>query len=68
MNIFLRSRWNDPRLAFSDYDAEAVALHPSMLDEIWKPDIFFANEKHASFHKVYSFSKPPRTTVCTKKY
>ena len=52
LNIFLRSHWNDPRLAFADYQDESIALHPSMLDEIWKPDIFFANEKHASFHKV----------------
>ena len=52
LNIFLRSFWKDPRLTFMDYEDEFVVLHPSMLEELWRPDIFFANEKHASFHKV----------------
>uniref|UniRef100_H2YGV0 Uncharacterized protein n=1 Tax=Ciona savignyi TaxID=51511 RepID=H2YGV0_CIOSA len=57
LNIFLRCRWNDPRMAFTGYADDAVALHPSMLEEIWKPDLFFANEKHANFHEVTQENK-----------
>ncbi|XP_071412362.1 glycine receptor subunit alpha-3 isoform X3 [Pithys albifrons albifrons] len=45
VNIFLRQNWNDPRLAYSEYPDDSLDLDPSMLDSIWKPDLFFANEK-----------------------
>nr|XP_039264742.1 glycine receptor subunit alpha-2-like isoform X2 [Styela clava] len=56
LNIFLRLRWNDPRLAHN-FNDKAVALHPSMLGKIWKPDVFFSNEKHAAFHSVTTENK-----------
>jgi len=28
-----------------------------MLDSIWKPDLFFANEKGANFHEVTTDNK-----------
>ena len=52
MNIFLRQKWNDPRLAYSEYPDDSLDLDPSMLDSIWKPDLFFANEKGANFHEL----------------
>ncbi|XP_043918449.1 glycine receptor subunit alpha-3 [Protopterus annectens] len=57
VNIFLRQQWNDPRLAYSEYPDESLDLDPSMLDAIWKPDLFFANEKGANFHEVTTDNK-----------
>ncbi|XP_076802242.1 glycine receptor subunit alphaZ1-like isoform X2 [Clavelina lepadiformis] len=58
VNIFLRCRWNDPRLAYKDdYPDDTVSLHPSMMEEIWRPDLFFTNEKKADFHKVTTENK-----------
>ena len=53
LNVFLRMRWNDPRLNYKGlFDDESVTVHPSMLTKLWLPDLFFANEKQANFHKV----------------
>ncbi|XP_078403042.1 glycine receptor subunit alpha-4-like [Cetorhinus maximus] len=57
LNVFLRQQWNDPRLAYSEYPDESLDLDPSMLDSIWKPDLFFANEKGANFHEVTTDNK-----------
>lgn len=57
VNIFLRQNWNDPRLAYSEYPDSSLDLDPSMLDSIWKPDLFFANEKGANFHDVTTDNK-----------
>ncbi|XP_061091561.1 glycine receptor, alpha 4a isoform X1 [Conger conger] len=57
LNVFLRQHWNDPRLAFTEYPDNSLDLDPSMLDSIWKPDLFFANEKGANFHEVTTENK-----------
>ncbi|XP_065129144.1 glycine receptor, alpha 4a isoform X2 [Paramisgurnus dabryanus] len=57
LNVFLRQQWNDPRLAYSEYPDASLDLDPSMLDSIWKPDLFFANEKGANFHEVTTDNK-----------
>ncbi|XP_056415140.1 glycine receptor subunit alpha-2 isoform X1 [Hyla sarda] len=57
VNIFLRQQWNDPRLSYSEYPDDSLDLDPSMLDSIWKPDLFFANEKGANFHDVTTDNK-----------
>lgn len=57
VNIFLRQNWNDPRLAYSEFPDSSLDLDPSMLDSIWKPDLFFANEKGANFHDVTTDNK-----------
>lgn len=57
LNVFLRQHWNDPRLAYSEYPDASLDLDPSMLDSIWKPDLFFANEKGANFHEVTTDNK-----------
>lgn len=57
VNIFLRQQWNDPRLAYNEYPDDALDLDPSMLDSIWKPDLFFANEKGAHFHEITTDNK-----------
>ncbi|XP_078068159.1 glycine receptor subunit alpha-4-like [Mustelus asterias] len=57
LNVFLRQQWNDPRLAYSEYPDDSLDLDPSMLNSIWKPDLFFANEKGANFHEVTTDNK-----------
>ncbi|XP_035515396.1 glycine receptor subunit alpha-3-like [Morone saxatilis] len=57
VNIFLRQQWSDPRLAYAEYPDDSLDLDPSMLDSIWKPDLFFANEKGAHFHEVTTDNK-----------
>lgn len=57
VNVFLRQHWNDPRLTYWEYPDDSLDLDPSMLDSIWKPDLFFANEKGASFHGVTTDNK-----------
>uniref|UniRef100_A0A3Q3FX20 Glycine receptor, beta a n=1 Tax=Labrus bergylta TaxID=56723 RepID=A0A3Q3FX20_9LABR len=53
VNIFLRQRWNDPRLRLpTDYKSDSLTIDPNMFQCLWKPDLFFANEKSANFHDV----------------
>uniref|UniRef100_A0A8C1P1R1 Glycine receptor subunit beta n=1 Tax=Cyprinus carpio TaxID=7962 RepID=A0A8C1P1R1_CYPCA len=53
INIFLRQRWNDPRLRLpADFKSDALTVDPKMFQCLWKPDLFFANEKNANFHDV----------------
>ncbi|KAK6493320.1 glycine receptor subunit beta-like isoform X1 [Huso huso] len=53
VNIFLRQRWNDPRLRLpADFKSDALTVDPKMFKCLWKPDLFFANEKNANFHDV----------------
>uniref|UniRef100_A0A3Q4MTT1 Glycine receptor, alpha 4b n=1 Tax=Neolamprologus brichardi TaxID=32507 RepID=A0A3Q4MTT1_NEOBR len=44
-------------LAYKEYPDDSLDLDPSMLDSIWKPDLFFANEKGANFHEVTTDNK-----------
>ncbi|CAM9199841.1 unnamed protein product, partial [Lampetra fluviatilis] len=54
VNIFIRQKWNDPRLRLpSDFQgSEALTVDPTMSRCLWRPDLFFANEKTANFHSV----------------
>ncbi|CAL8261635.1 unnamed protein product [Lota lota] len=53
VNIFLRQRWNDPRLRLpQDFKSDSLTVDPGMFKCLWKPDLFFANEKSANFHDV----------------
>ena len=45
----------DPRLKFKPFTNEKrqmVKLADGMWDSIWVPDVFFRNEKSASFHYI----------------
>jgi len=33
-------------------DMEQLTVHPEVLKQIWKPDLFFSNEKDAATHKI----------------
>ncbi|TRY85513.1 hypothetical protein DNTS_011964, partial [Danionella cerebrum] len=62
VNIFINSfgsiqettmRWNDPRLRLpQDFKSDSLTVDPKMFKCLWKPDLFFANEKSANFHDV----------------
>ncbi|XP_032811037.2 glycine receptor subunit beta [Petromyzon marinus] len=54
VNIFLRQKWNDPRLRLpQDYHgSDMLTVDPKLFKCLWKPDLFFANEKMANFHDV----------------
>lgn len=53
INVFLQQQWHDPWLAYQEYPDDSLDLDPS----IWKPDLFFANEKGANFHVVTTDNK-----------
>ncbi|CAG5133409.1 unnamed protein product, partial [Candidula unifasciata] len=53
MNIYLRQRWVDPRLSFSNYSkANMMELDAKIMSQVWVPDTFFRNEKKGEFHIV----------------
>ncbi|GFN78064.1 glycine receptor subunit alpha-1 [Plakobranchus ocellatus] len=53
MNMYLRQRWVDPRLAFMNYSsADMLELDIKLMSQVWVPDTFFRNEKKGEFHDV----------------
>lgn len=52
MNFIITQKWNDPRLRFKTGSDDALELDTLNMKEIWVPDLYFANEKEASFHDV----------------
>jgi hypothetical protein len=55
VNIYLRQTWYDPRLAFTPTNGlseQMIKLEDGKWDALWVPDVFFRNEKEASFHHV----------------
>lgn len=51
MNIFMRQRWIDDRLNFTEYKHD-ITLNYNMFDLLWVPDLYVKNEKKATFHEV----------------
>jgi cation transporter family protein len=56
VQLTLRQEWTDDRLAFGtmrqykDYGLNSITLTEQ--ERIWKPDLFFRNEKEGHFHKI----------------
>lgn len=56
MQLSLRQEWTDDRLAFGkmrqykDWGLNSITLTEQ--ERIWKPDLFFRNEKEGHFHKI----------------
>ncbi|XP_006819710.1 glycine receptor subunit alpha-2-like [Saccoglossus kowalevskii] len=50
-SLFLRQRWNDSRLIFNHNSSISLNVM-TLSNNIWIPDIFFANEKEGRFHHV----------------
>ncbi|KAK2168694.1 hypothetical protein LSH36_15g19065, partial [Paralvinella palmiformis] len=51
VNIFMRQRWIDDRLNFTEYKHD-ITLNYNMFDLLWVPDLYVKNEKKATFHEV----------------
>ena len=51
MTFYLRQRWQDPRLAYSQIN-RTVTLNYNDLHRIWVPDLFFRNEKAGMLHDI----------------
>eukprot|EP00092_Neocalanus_flemingeri_P104574 GFUD01133967.1.p1 GENE.GFUD01133967.1~~GFUD01133967.1.p1 ORF type:complete len:408 (+),score=75.77 GFUD01133967.1:59-1282(+) len=50
LDIYFRQFWNDSRLSFEGNEAvDKIVFGSEKIEEIWKPDTFFVNEKSSSF-------------------
>ncbi|XP_053400665.1 glycine receptor subunit alpha-3-like [Mercenaria mercenaria] len=53
MSIFLRERWVDERLKYTDVlNLSRLELDSSMFGDIWMPDLYIVNEKESDYHEV----------------
>ncbi|KAF2344874.1 Neurotransmitter-gated ion-channel ligand-binding domain [Trinorchestia longiramus] len=52
IDLFLRQRWHDPRLAYTQGPPSYTIIDPRLQNKIWKPDTFFDNVKIAALHSV----------------
>ena len=54
--MFFRMRWIDRRLAYEDETNHTgpLLVPAKYAQRLWDPDIYFPNEKRASFHTVLS--------------
>ena len=55
VGVYLRQAWVDPRLKFDprqNNNETMVTLDAKSFDKLWVPDLFFTNEKRASFHSI----------------
>lgn len=50
--ITFREQWNDNRLQFDNMSGRIHYLVLTDPERIWKPDLFFTNEKTGHFHKI----------------
>ncbi|CAN0418618.1 unnamed protein product [Lampetra planeri] len=51
VTIFVRQQWNDQRLSNSSKH-ETLDLDYTTMDAVWRPDLYFANEKSGRFHTI----------------
>ena len=59
LSYFIMVAWTDERLQFRPeyYDNISVLnVHPEQMGEIWRPDIFYRNERGESISKSFSLS------------
>ncbi len=53
LNLFIRNTWIDPRLQFdSKAETDFIVAGSEMAERIWKPDLFFPNERHGTKHAL----------------
>jgi hypothetical protein len=50
--LTFREEWKDERLVFNDIDGQIKFLVLTDQEKIWKPDLFFANEKEGHDHTI----------------
>ena len=59
LTYYFRSVWMDDRLQFNPQkygNISEIVLHPKRIEQIWKPGIFFRNERGRSISEDSSFS------------
>ncbi|XP_045206347.2 glycine receptor subunit alpha-2-like [Mercenaria mercenaria] len=53
MSMFLRGRWVDDRLQYTNtLNLSRIVLDNSLFENIWIPDMYILNEKESDFHEV----------------
>ncbi|KAL8566714.1 hypothetical protein ACOMHN_050362 [Nucella lapillus] len=54
VELFLTQEWIDERLHFANISSELkwLEVDSKMMADVWVPDVYFRNEKSASFHDV----------------
>ena len=52
IQITFREEWNDDRLTYDDMNGKISFLVLTDPSKIWKPDLFFNNEKKGHFHNI----------------
>ena len=52
VQITFRGQWVDSRLMFDDMKGQIRYLVLTDPNRIWKPDLFFSNEKEGHFHNI----------------
>ncbi|XP_054153951.1 glutamate-gated chloride channel-like isoform X1 [Oppia nitens] len=52
VQVTFREQWNDNRLQFDDMNGQIRYLVLTDPNRIWKPDLFFSNEKDGHFHEI----------------
>ncbi|XP_054721223.1 glycine receptor subunit alphaZ1-like [Uloborus diversus] len=52
VDLYLRQKWQDERLKKPEMSRPLDLNDPKLVQRIWKPEVFFANAKHAEFQYV----------------
>ena len=52
IQITFREQWIDDRLQYDDMNGKIRFLTLTDPEKIWKPDLFFSNEKKGHFHNI----------------
>lgn len=52
VDLYLRQTWYDHRLKHLNLISPLDLNDPVLVKRIWKPEVFFANAKHAEFQYV----------------
>uniref|UniRef100_A0AC35UGC1 Neur_chan_LBD domain-containing protein n=1 Tax=Rhabditophanes sp. KR3021 TaxID=114890 RepID=A0AC35UGC1_9BILA len=56
-DCYFRQTWRDTRLKFKNNTHQTLSLGMSMLDKVWRPDVYFRNGRDSFLHK---FTTPNR--------
>jgi len=52
VSLTFRAMWVDKRLEYNDFDGKIKYLNFGNDQRLWKPDLFFSNEKEAKLHTL----------------
>lgn len=52
VQVTFREQWRDERLQYDDLGGQVRYLTLTEPDKLWKPDLFFSNEKEGHFHNI----------------